>query len=139
MSYASQQDLIDRYGEAQLIQLTDRADPPAGAIDPDEVARALSFAAALIESLVSARYTVPLSPVPPMVVEVACDLARYRLYGEAPTDEVRRRYDDALRWLHDVQAARADLGGAAQNAPASGGVQYSAADRVFNTDSLSDY
>lgn len=138
MTYATQQDLITRVGEQELIQLTDRADPPAGSVDAAVVAAALGHADALIDSLVGARYPVPLAVVPSIVIDYACDIARYRLYGDAPTETVQRRYDQAVRYLHDIQAGRADLAGPAI-ATSGGGVQHSAADRVFTRDTLSDY
>jgi phage gp36-like protein len=40
VTYATQSDLVERYGESMLIDLTDRAEPAAGAIDSGVVASA---------------------------------------------------------------------------------------------------
>ena len=52
MRYATQKDMIDRFGEEDLITLTDRADrakPPTGKIDAKVLNKALSDAADLID------------------------------------------------------------------------------------------
>jgi phage gp36-like protein len=81
MSYATVTELITRFGEAELIQLTDR--DGGGAINQAVVAAALTDADALINGYVSARYTVPLSPVPPVITKIAADIARYTLHRDA--------------------------------------------------------
>ena len=76
----------------------------------DEAAQALADADELINSYLGERYTLPLPEVPRMVVSVACDIARHRLHKEGLHEEVRKRYEDALRWLKDVAAGRSGLG-----------------------------
>lgn len=141
MTYATQQDLIDRYGEEELIQLTDRTDPPQGAIDATVVSRALEDADHEIDGYLAARYTLPLASTPQVLVRIACDIARYRLYDDRATEAVTQRYKDSVRFLEAVSRGQVTLGlDAAQQAPASsGGPQYSAPERIFSGDSLADY
>ncbi|MCK4099992.1 phage protein Gp36 family protein, partial [Acinetobacter radioresistens] len=40
---------------------------------------------------------------------MACDIARYRLYYQQPTEEVRNRYKDAIKFLERVQDEKAHL------------------------------
>jgi phage gp36-like protein len=108
MTYASQQTLIDRFGEDELIQLTDRAN--LGAIDATVVARALADADAEINGYLSTRYTLPLSPVPAVLEKLACDIARYQLFENAVTEIVKERYENAIRFLKDVAAGKVTLG-----------------------------
>lgn len=133
MAYATHQNLIDRFGEAELIQLTDRADPPAGAIDTAVLDEALADAAAEIDAYLSGRYALPLAVVPPHLERMACDIARYYLYGDRVTEVVTRRFDDALRYLREVGAGRLSLGAEVPGAEvsAAGAPQVAAPGRVF--------
>lgn len=45
------------------------------------------------------RYTVPLPSVPAPLKVAVCDIARFRLYKDRPTDEVKYRYEQAVKWL----------------------------------------
>lgn len=109
MTYATQQNLTDRFGEDELIQLTDRDN--LGAINATVVNRALADADATINGYLAARYTLPLSnPVPEMLERLACDIARYALFEDQVTEIVEKRYKDAIALLRDVSAGRAELG-----------------------------
>lgn len=96
MSYASLQDLIDRYGERLLLQVADRADPPAGVIDTVVVDRALGDADAVIDGYLAGRYVLPLSAVPPLLVPIAQSIAIYKLHTYQPEEKIRDEYRDAI-------------------------------------------
>ncbi|MBP9100479.1 MAG: DUF1320 domain-containing protein [Nitrosomonas sp.] len=132
MTYATQQNLIDRFGEDELIQLTDRAG--LGVIDATVINRALGDADATINGYLAARYTLPLSnPVPEILERLACDIARYALFEDQVTDIVEKRYKDAIARLRDVSAGKAELGiSDTSNKPASTATaQMSSATPVF--------
>lgn len=139
MTYATQQDLIDRYGEEELVQLTDRSG--VGAIDGSMVDRALADADAEINGYLTARYSLPLSAVPAVLVRVAADMARYYLFGDAMIDTVKNRYDNAIKLLKGVSAGQVELGVAVAASPVetAGGVSVSATDRVFSSTALDGY
>ncbi len=105
MAYCTQDDLITRYGEEELIQLTDATG--AGVINADTVARAIADAAGEIDGYLAGRYSVPLSPVPKSIERIACDIARYYLYADQITEAVKKRYDDAVLFLRGI--ARGDI------------------------------
>ena len=131
MTYATQQNLIDRFGTTELAQLTDRT---AGTtIDATVVAKALTDADAEINGYLATRYTLPLSPVPTIIERLACDIARYFLFEDRVTEQVKARYDAAIKFLTNVSKGVITLGvDAASAAPAeSGGAQVTAGDRVF--------
>jgi phage gp36-like protein len=140
VTYAVKQNLIDRFGETELAQLTDR---DAGEVINDATLnRSLEDADAIINSYLQTRYTLPLASVPPRIVEVACDIARYKLFEDRVTDIVRQRYVDAIAWLKDVAAGKASLGldaAGVETESESGTVDYEANDRVFNQDALAEY
>lgn len=138
--YASQQDLIDRFGEVELIELSDRADPPAGAIDANVVNLALSDADAEIDGYLARRYDLPLASTPARLVKVASDIARKNLYKDAPLDEVTDNYKAAVRWLENVSkgVVELDIAGNEPTGDTSSSPTFTAPDRVFTSDTLKD-
>lgn len=139
MSYATQADMIERFGAEPIEALTDHEG--SGQIDAQALAQALADADAEIDALIARRYEVPLAVVPAHVVRVACDLAHANLYKHDIPDEVEARRDMALAWLRDVAAARADLPGVDEKAGAKsvGSAELVAPDRVFSRDTLGDF
>lgn len=139
MSYATLQDLIDRYGYEQLAQLSDRDN--GSVIDSVVVGRALSDADAEIDSYLTALYTLPLVSTPAILVRMACDIARYRLFGDRVTDQVRQLYTDAVRDLKSVSAGLIKIDGAVALTPSATGttIKVSSPDRRFSNDALSGY
>lgn len=108
MAYATVADLIDRYGEAEIQQRTDRVG--AGVIDAAVAQRALDDAQAEIDGYLSSRYRLPLPTMPPLLSRIACDIARYRLWEDLASPEVRTRYEDARRLLEAISRGTVSLG-----------------------------
>ncbi len=108
MSYATLDDLRRRFGEEELIQLTDRAH--AGAIDTDVVDRALSDATAEMDGYLAARYQLPLGSVPLVLVRLCADIARYYLYDDHATDQVTERHKAAVETLKRISNGQVSLG-----------------------------
>lgn len=142
MGYATQQDLIVRFGETELVQLTDKVNRPASTINVETVDRALTDATALIDSYVAKLYRLPLSAVPAVLTKHACDIARYYLHGKSAENDspVTRAFNEACRWLLDVSKGLVTLEaeGVAQPQAGGGSVKASAPGRVFTRDSLRD-
>ena len=67
MAYATQSDLVDKFGELELIQLTDFDTPAAGGIVASRVDAALARASGVVDSYLAARYQLPLAEVPPAI------------------------------------------------------------------------
>lgn len=139
MTYATAQDLTDRFGATELIELTDRAN--TGAIDTTVLGRALADADAEINGYLASRYTLPLASVPPVLVAKASDMARYYLYDVRVTEAVKARYDDAVKYLQSLPKGLVSLGLDPVNVPVAdaGGVQIQANARVLTADNLVDY
>jgi phage gp36-like protein len=108
MTYATRDDLQERFGLDELTQLTDRMG--AGVPDDTLVARALADADAEIDGYLAVRYLLPVTSVPPMLARVACDIARYRLWDDRASAEVRERYTDARRLLELIAKGTVGLG-----------------------------
>lgn len=111
--YATVADLVTRSGERELIDLTDKGDDSVGVVVPAVAEAAIADACGEVDGYLGVRYRLPIAaPVPVMLVAVVCDIARFRLYDNRATEEVRKRYDDAVRWLRDVSRGVAVLPGA---------------------------
>ncbi|MBP0439438.1 gp436 family protein [Tianweitania sediminis] len=142
MTYATKQDLIDRFGSTELEQLTDRVNRPPSTIDDVTLERALTDASALADGYLRKVVALPLQDVPPVLVKKVADIARYYLHGKAADKEgpVLRAYNEAVSWLKDVARGLIELSGPAGGAdpqPAGGGqIRTSAPNRTFTRDSL---
>jgi phage gp36-like protein len=140
VAYASKQDMIERYGTDPLVELTDRAQPYTGAIVDAVLDRALSDAGAVIDSYISARYALPLDPVPVVLVPHACALAWHALHRDRRPDEVRQAYEDAFAFLRALSDGRARLdvsGTQPPSAPADARVE--GPERIFSRTSMTEY
>lgn len=138
MPYASQADLVDRFGAEEIAQRSDRIN--GAVIDAAVVARALGDADAEIDAYLAARYQLPLASTPPVLVRMACDIALYRLC-DVPPEEARKRYEDAVRDLKRAADGVLVIDGATAlgKSPSGVGVAARAPDRVFTGDSLAGY
>lgn len=138
MSYATQQDLVDRFGSEELTQLTDRDN--TGEIDADVIARALADTAGEIDGYIGSAYTLPLASIPQILVGYASDIARYKLFNQDAPEEVRNRYNAAIKFMAMVGQKKLTLGLAdGQPVATAGGVKYTAPGRVFNDQSLDGF
>jgi phage gp36-like protein len=130
--YATQQDMIDRYGDDDLIIAADHDGD--GVADAAVVTQGLSDATDLINSYVGKRETLPLATVPAVLKRLCVDIALY-LMSKPPaiTEEKRKRYDDAVKLLQAISDGKVSLGISASGEPAvtTGGASFTAKDRLF--------
>ena len=98
-SIITRQDLIDRFGEDELVVLTDREG--RGVIDDEVLNRAIEDAEAETAAYIQAAGLVLPSPPKVLVIKV-CDIARYYLHDNGETQVVLDRYKQAIAWLRDV-------------------------------------
>jgi len=136
MAYCTVQDLIDRYGETEILELTDR--DQSGEVDETVAGRAIDDAAAEVDGYIGGKYDLPLSSPPQVLTRITADIARYRLYDNLATDEVRNRYEDALRFLKAVSKGEVSLG-VSPPPESSGSVHVSKGRRVFDADGLEGF
>lgn len=140
MTYATQADLVDRFGEQELAQRTNRVDGLT--IDTVVLARALTDADAEIDGYLATRYALPLGSVPAVLVRLGADMARYRLYDDGVPETVRVRYQDAVSLLKRMATGEVQVAGSTVLATATGGgqaVAVSAPERVFSAAVLAGY
>ena len=121
--YATVDDLIDRFGEAEMIGLTD---PDNTAVQSARAQRKLEDAHALANGYVGMAYRLPLAGcakpapqpgnpqavetvAPPLLARLVCDIARYYLYDDKSTEEVLKRYEQAKQELLHISQGKATL------------------------------
>lgn len=109
MAYAGYDDAVALYGEEYVLTSVDRNQDGQ---DPDAFLSACAMASSHIDSYISVRYDVPISPVSELLKQYTIDIAIYRCSADAgtATEEKRRRYEDALAWCRDVSKGAANLG-----------------------------
>lgn len=129
MPYAVKADMLEEFSENELIQLTDRDIPQAGAIVDAVLNRAIDGASAEIDGYL-ARYAGQVLALP-ILTRYCCDMARYRLYRDAAPEEVRNRYKDAIRFLEMVASGKISLGAPAEAAASATTIQFTAGQKVF--------
>ncbi|MDP3652422.1 MAG: DUF1320 domain-containing protein [Rhodoferax sp.] len=135
MTYATQSDLVDRFGEAELAQRTNRVDGLT--IDTAVLGRALADADAEIDSYLTKRYALPLASTPLVLTRLACDITRYRLFDDGTPETVRLRYEDAVSLLRRFSSGDVQLAGVAAAAVAGVDTAHHAfAPRQMTDDSL---
>ncbi len=105
--YCIEQDLIDRFGEEELIQITDLDHTQM--IGQTILNQAIADAESEINSYLRLRYALPLLVIPPELVSVACDITRYRLMRDGASDAVTKRYELAVSFLKNLSIGRAVL------------------------------
>ena len=138
MTYCDQDGMITRFGEGELITLTDTSDTDQ--IDVNALQVALSDASDEIDTYLAARHSLPLGSTPDILVRLCADIARYRLYDDRMLDEVEKRYDDSIKLLKDIARGTAQLPIEQHNSP-TGEVATSKTreSRIFTSQTLEDF
>ena len=105
MAYLTEQDLTDRIGADEVLRLADRDGD--GVADSGVVSKAIAEAEGIIDSYLTGRYVLPLSPMPVILTSLAADLALYNLHPWGAPEEMRQRYKDAVATLGKI--AKGDM------------------------------
>lgn len=101
--YATRKDLEARFGEDELQEL-DLMQTAGNSIE-----EALQDASEEIDSYIAVRYVLPLPSTPSTLKRIACNIARFRLYFQSPTEEVENRYKAEIDFLKRVADGKATL------------------------------
>ena len=102
MAYATVANMIERFGEVELIRLTTPDGQEMASFNADTITRALDEASGVVDTYLRKRYQVPLAVVPPEVRRAVCAIARYDLsLGESrePGEQVRLAKKESTDWL----------------------------------------
>lgn len=140
MPYTTRQDLERRFGVSEITQLVD-AEPDGS---PPATLRAIAEDVdAIVNGYLSGVYALPLcAPVPPLVLGIAADICRYRLWDDRAPKEVRQRYEDAMAMLKDIAKGAIKLPAAPNVVPAAeygGIIATTTRERTFTDDTLGGF
>lgn len=109
--YCTDDDMIARYGETELIQLTDR-DGTEGAIVDEVLETAIEDACSDIDGYLSdGGYTLPLASAPHVLTRHACVITRAYLYDDVRPKDVIDDYNRTIAWLEKIADGRLRLPG----------------------------
>lgn len=141
MPYITLDQLTDRYGERLLVQITDRAAPPAGTVDTAVVSRAVADTEAVIDGYLAGRYALPLAEVPPLLTDLAQAIAIYKLHMFEPDPKIAQDYKDALASLDRIAKGviRLPVTGIEPESSGASGVVTIDRDREFTPENLTGF
>lgn len=128
MSYATVQDMVARFGEPEVLRLSEPEDRAAEEINVAKVEVALADAAGLIDDYLRGRYVIPITSPQDSIVRAACVLARYDLAkGERtePTEQMRLDRKEVIGWLESIAEGLIAL-----DAPRAGNAGKGSAPRI---------
>lgn len=145
MTYATPQDLVDRYGEEELAIAADYDGDDA--FDTAAVERAIGDASAEIDTYLGALYELPFGEPPAILMRLCTDIAIYRLASNTAhaSEERRQRYEDAIALLRriakgevklGVHSSTAETGGGEGTSAAAEGADFNGPDRLFTRHKL---
>lgn len=111
--YVTVEAMRRKFGERELIELTDNEAPYLDAINHDKLNAAIEAANSEVDGYIGGRYALPLSVVPPFLQAVGCDIAYYHAcLGETVlNDRAKLRYDAAVKILCNIAKGVLNLGG----------------------------
>lgn len=111
--FATVEAMKSKFGEKELIELTDNEAPYQDEINLDKLNAALSEANSEIEGYLAARYALPLQPVPPFLESIACHMTRFHASTGAMSDNdpIKTRYHNAIKTLKEISKGLIALGG----------------------------
>lgn len=113
MAYASVEDMIARFTEAEMARATATENVEVTGVNPELICLALEDASALIDSYLRRRYAVPLQAVPPEINRCCCMLARcdLGLGGErSMSEQAQKTREQELAWLTRIVRGEVLLG-----------------------------
>ena len=115
-AYAQISDLTLEFGHSELWSLAplESDDKNNKLLDEPKLNAMLVDADAIIHNYLSVRYLTPITPVEPILKQVACDLARFRLRNRSGgqsslTEEVRKRYEDVIKTLEKIRDGKISI------------------------------
>ena len=105
MSYLSQDELVTKFGQEEVEQATYGLESEAAAA---KVAAAINSAEAVVNSHLGARgYSLPVDATA-LVKDTVADIARYKLFDNRASQQIRENYEDAIKFLEKIVAGKAE-------------------------------
>ena len=110
MTYIDRTDLVNAFGEVEISRLEFNITKSNEQVEQAKASTAAIISASNeVDSYLSVSYDLPLPSVPDSLKTKVCDVARYLMYKDKPTEEVEARYNKAISYFKDLSAGRAKL------------------------------
>ena len=124
-----------------LTTLSDRADPPVGAIDVSVVEQAIANSDAVIDGYLATRYALPMAEVPPQIAKIALQLTIYDLHIYQADPKIEQDYKDAMSMLKDIRDGklRLPIAGVTPKQTGESGVRTTDRQRPMTEDNLKGF
>lgn len=103
--YATVTDMIARFGEVQIVRLSNTEDREAETPNVEKVNTALIDATELINSYIRGRYLTPIANPPKDMVRATCILALYDLANterSSPSEGMTKDRAEVIKWLENI-------------------------------------
>jgi phage gp36-like protein len=133
VDYCTEQNLVDRSSELELVQLTNRDDAAATTINTAVLDKAIAAASARINRYIT-QY-LPLTAVPEDFEQMACDITLYFLYHPLVPEHIQTVYDDAIKYLEKVASGKIPIAPDATGSvaePSDATVSFSSSPSAFS-------
>jgi phage gp36-like protein len=108
--YATLDQMLARFDRPDSQELSRLTAGSGGVRDDARIEAALAEASGQMDLYLGTRNTLPLSGLIASqaddLARIACDIARYRLWADRASEEVRARYDDGIRVLEQIASGR---------------------------------
>lgn len=117
--YATEAEFIDEIQLTETVWLTNLDDPTVTTVNSNTLNAALISASEIIDTYCGNRYQLPLDPLPVAMKAFCIDIARYRLDRIRSREDVRQRYEDAIRFLEQLTKGMVSIGATALGTSAS--------------------
>jgi phage gp36-like protein len=140
-AYCTLAELIDRYGERFLIDLSFRGETQPSEPDAQIFDRAIADAGALIDGYLKVRYALPLATVPDAVRAIAIAIAIYLAHAEVAPEKITADYKSALKLLEDISKglSKLDVAGAEPAGSGGSGARITDRERPMTEDNLKSF
>lgn len=109
-SYATLNDLLERYPRHDLVAISARSNDDRGEINEKAVNLALEQASSEIDEYIGARYKLPLTAISPQIVQICSHIARYYMERGDRTKAAIMDYERSIARLEAVKNGDATLG-----------------------------
>lgn len=109
MPYCTADDIQRLYSE-ELIEIL--GDPTgSGVANADKIVAGCEAAQGIIDAYLTTKYSLPLTNPPQILKQLAIDIVVYRLalFPVQRTEEMRTRYEDAIKFLKELADGKAAL------------------------------
>lgn len=144
MPYASVAEMLAEYDSEPLYELRQLVPTLAGEADETAVQEALTEASGLMDEYIGSRYALPLDAVTASraawLRRVCLEIARYFLWRDRASEEVRKRFEGHVSYLRDLARGTVSWPEIAQpTATVAGSAELYSVPGTFTTDTLADF